>query len=720
MAELPRYRRDRLLPAVSPGFDSAALREGARASETLSRAMDRVSQTAFGVAEQQAKIEGIEYGAANAPTIQQLREAQQRGESIEDLLPGDTFSVFGQNARSAALDYINTSVQTEARKSISDVQLRFEQGQIDLPGLQTELSTIEDQYSDIINQFSPNEAAKFRAQIALTGNSVYLSAAKQQIASAKRETDARLQIGVDEMINSVDAFVSAGNITNDQGEVITVDDRLGVLRSEIEKFGDQTGSATTKRAMLNRFDARVKDAQTNAVVEQFEELETLEEKRAFAENFEEQTGFKFDAVDSRRIRKSFEADIDADIRANEAATKELRKEISGTTKSATTVLIKGGDPGEDRVTQIVAQAEMSQDPELIQDAQELVVLRSAMLTMRKMPPSMLQSEINDMRSGISGIGGEGLDTELEVKIIESAEKLLTNITTQAGKDPLSLGIEAGHIKYKALDYTSLDSLAQSIGARTDDAIRVAGIYGVEAKYLTDEEAADLSGRIERMTPAERAGFAMSMQDMPNAVFGQLSAKGSNVFAMASAIGDPQIAEKIFDGQFRLSEKMVNVATRPDIVKIAEDENIFSVYGAEDASTILDAALAHYASTTTSPDEFDKGDFKKSLKAVTGGIGEINGSYVELPRGVENDDFESFMDRFPEQLVTHFGGIKGATPKQAAEFIQESKLKSIGTNRYIVLQESGAPVMRDDGQPFVINFEDDEVIQNFNILTGKIM
>jgi hypothetical protein len=712
MAELPRYRRDGLLSAVSPSFDSAALRQSARSSETLTRAMDRVSQMAFQAAGEQAKIEGIEYGAANAPTIQQLKEAQQRGESLENLLPGDTFSIFGQNARSAALDYINTSLQTQARKSISDLSLQFEQGSIDLPKMQESLATIEDTYSAIIQEFSPTESAKFRAQISLTGNSVYLAASKKQMAEAKRENDINLEMGVDEMINSVDAFVQAGHLKNDQGEIITVDNRLDVLRQEIEKFGNQTTPAT-KRGMLSRFDAKVKDAKTNAVVSQFSELETLEEKKAFAENFEEQTGFTFNPTDTRSIRKSFEAEIASEISANDAAFRELKKQIQGTTRSASTVLVQGGDPGEERVTAILLQAEMSGDPGIIKDAKDLVVLRSAILPMRKMPPIYLQNEINQMRQGIDGIGGEGVDSELETKIIESAEKLLTNIQSQAEKDPLSLGAELGHIRVEELDFSSPDALVASINARGKSALRVAGIYGVETKYLTDEEAAFLSGRLNKMTPIEKSGFAMAMQDAPNGLFAQLSGKGANVFAMAVAIGDSKISEQIFDGELRLKEKLVNVAVRADIIKYATEENIFSIYGAEDAATIVDASLAHYAATTTSPDAFDKSEFKDSLMAVTGGIGSVNGSYVELPRNVDEDKFESFMDRFPPELVDHFGGIRGASIDEAVEFIQRSKLKSIGTNRYIVLQESGAPVMREDGEPFVINFGDDTLLGFLN-------
>ena len=375
--------------------------------------------------------------------------------------------------------------------------------------------------------------------------------------------------------------------------------------------------------------------------------------------------------------------------------------------------MQGGDPGEERVTAILLQAEMSGDPGIIKDAKDLVVLRSAILPMRKMPPIYLQNEINQMRQGIDGIGGEGVDSELETKIIESAEKLLTNIQSQAEKDPLSLGAELGHIRVEELDFSSPDALVASINARGKSALRVAGIYGVETKYLTDEEAAFLSGRLNKMTPIEKSGFAMAMQDAPNGLFAQLSGKGANVFAMAAAIGDSKISEQIFDGELRLKEKLVNVAVRADIIKYATEENIFSIYGAEDAATIVDASLAHYAATTTSPDAFDKSEFKDSLMAVTGGIGSVNGSYVELPRNVDEDKFESFMDRFPPELVDHFGGIRGASIDEAVEFIQRSKLKSIGTNRYIVLQESGAPVMREDGEPFVINFGDDTLLGFLN-------
>ncbi len=153
---------------------------------------------------------------------------------------------------------------------------------------------------------------------------------------------------------------------------------------------------------------------------------------------------------------------------------------------------------------------------------------------------------------------------------------------------------------------------------------------------------------------------------------------------------------------------------------AADDIIGDVYGAEDRKTVIDSALAHYAATTTTPDKFDKDDFENSVNAVTGGIGEINGGLVELPRGVDGDDFESFMDRFPASLVTHFGGVKGASAEEAAEYIQERKVKSIGTGKYIVLHDNGVPVMREDGQPFVITWGGDEVNQAYSLLTGKIL
>ena len=266
MAELPRYRRDRLLPAVSPGFDSAALREGARASETLSRAMDRVSQSAFAVAEQQAKIEGIEYGAANAPTVEQLAIAKASGKDLEDLLPGDTFSVFGSQARSVALEMIGVNMEKQARESITQLQVGYESGTITLPQMQSQLATIEDSYASVLEDVSPAAAAKFRASISQSGNAAFLTAAKAESAKFKADTEATFIGYIDQKISDVNNIVSAGGTMSPDGTFISVDEHISVLREQITNAGLMLDDPTLTQTKLTALEKAVNTAKVNAVV----------------------------------------------------------------------------------------------------------------------------------------------------------------------------------------------------------------------------------------------------------------------------------------------------------------------------------------------------------------------------------------------------------------------------------------------------------------------
>lgn len=261
MAELPRYRRDGLLSAVSPGFEGVGLREAARASETLTRAMDRVSQMAFQVAGEQAKIEGIEYGAANAPTVEQLAKAKEQGKDIKEILPGDTFSIFGQAARATAIDMLTSTMETQARESIVGIQTRYELGQIDLAGMQENLTTIEDTYSAILSDIDPVAASRFRATIGLAGNSAFLSAAKSKVKADKKAMETQLAVGVQAMIDSVPTIVDAGVTQANDGSIVTPNDSINVLRAQIQKFGSQIENGDTFiRENLRILDQRYNEA----------------------------------------------------------------------------------------------------------------------------------------------------------------------------------------------------------------------------------------------------------------------------------------------------------------------------------------------------------------------------------------------------------------------------------------------------------------------------
>ena len=115
-------------------------------------------------AEGQAKIEGAEYGAENAPTPQQIEDAKSSGKELE--LPGDKFSVYG-TARSAALTAVYDDVTLAAKKSILQDLTDYEKQNLDPAMLQDEFNTLIDGYAATFDEASPALARKFRADMGI-------------------------------------------------------------------------------------------------------------------------------------------------------------------------------------------------------------------------------------------------------------------------------------------------------------------------------------------------------------------------------------------------------------------------------------------------------------------------------------------------------------------------------------------------------------------------
>ena len=266
MAELPRYRRDGLLTAVAPQIQGVGLQESARSSQALSQAMDRVANFALKRMEQQAKIEGMQYGAANAPTPEQLAKAKASGQDIQDLLPGDQFTVFGSSARAVAIELITTNMEMQARESVTAAQSAFETGSLDLPGLQAELANIEDAYSSVLSKVSPVASAKFRASIGLVGNSAFLSAAKSQATQDRKDLEISYRLGVDSLISNVETIYRAGPTVDKNGGIITPNDKIAVLEAEIATAAQKIDDPAFYQTSVSKLQKAVTDAKVGIVM----------------------------------------------------------------------------------------------------------------------------------------------------------------------------------------------------------------------------------------------------------------------------------------------------------------------------------------------------------------------------------------------------------------------------------------------------------------------
>ena len=264
---MPRYQKAGVAISRMPTVSTIGLQEASRTSQVLSQSLDRLANFAFRQAEVEAKVEGVEYGATNAPTQQQLQHAISSGQDVQALVPGDKSTVFGQAARTTALDAIATDMELSARQSIATLQAQFENGDIDLPTLQMGMETMSTEHAGILRQISPLAAQKYTASVGIIANSAYLSAAKTQATRNRKDNEIRARAGVDQFIRDIPIYVRGGSTVDEAtGQTITPDMRIEAARKEIEILAMAIDDPNFYQTKINELEKAASDAKINVVM----------------------------------------------------------------------------------------------------------------------------------------------------------------------------------------------------------------------------------------------------------------------------------------------------------------------------------------------------------------------------------------------------------------------------------------------------------------------
>lgn len=286
----------------------------------------------------------------------------------------------------------------------------------------------------------------------------------------------------------------------------------------------------------------------------------------------------------------------------------------------------------------------------------------------------------------------------DVDQIAATIKANRKVEKFARTDGYAFGVRQGLIDNIPFD----PSDPESYKIKVDQAEFLSNHYGLPVSPLSDSEATAIGEAITKMTTPEKIQLAGTLSTSPE-VWGQVSKKQQRVFSLAGATGDVNLMATVFKGQDLIDGGLVKTPTPAEFLPVLND-TVEDIYGADDKQSVLQAAVAHYAATVEDPTVFDGSAFESSIEAVTGGIGEVNGFKIELPRGVSEDDFDDFIDSYTEETVARLGGVVGFTDAEAAERIQDSRIKSVGDNKYIVMVDGSSALFTKDGEPLIISFD----------------
>jgi len=187
MAESVRYqgRRVALQIPEARAFEAEATERGLN---QIQQSLNRM--TAFFSEQNQikAKVEGEEYGAANAPSMEQILAARQTGEELE--LPGNKNTLFGRAARQAAATVVSSELELAAHKEMNAAILDFETREANPAGLQDKLDAIILGYSSTFDETVPSMARSMRAKLALNAQTKYANYHSAYITNQKEKSKA--------------------------------------------------------------------------------------------------------------------------------------------------------------------------------------------------------------------------------------------------------------------------------------------------------------------------------------------------------------------------------------------------------------------------------------------------------------------------------------------------------------------------------------------------
>lgn len=252
---LPRYQNIGVSAGAGiSGIDFPNRGEATRGFDTLSSALNTMSEAFFGEAAIAATEEGKAYGAEKAPTQEQIRRSIETGTPIEPV--GDARTFFGKAARATSAQIAAIGVEAQAKLDLGKIEAGIKAGTIRANDVIPQVNALTQGYSTALRQFDPVMAGKLSAELAKDGNTLFLAASARAAAEAAATAKRDIEASADAKLKLIPYVIEGGDVAfvdRDTGNSInrSITDRIEVER----KIFEQT---------ISKLPAREQEAYRNA------------------------------------------------------------------------------------------------------------------------------------------------------------------------------------------------------------------------------------------------------------------------------------------------------------------------------------------------------------------------------------------------------------------------------------------------------------------------
>ena len=259
-----------------PGVRFTASEAAARSSSQLAQSLSRMQDFFLSQTQAKAKIEGAEYGALNAPTQKQIEDAVIKNEPLN--LPGDRTTIFGQAARTAALEatFDDLAYRIDAQQSLvlTGFEEDLESGTLnqkkikDLDPLElaSSLDAVTTGFASTLDEISPALARKLRAKGGLSANATWTAYAKKYENAVRQHLSEKWRLKTENEVKGLSAAISV--MTPEQAVGHVNNFVTTAKNGAITHIEGQTGIKTFLDSLTTSLTGSLTDAAIKLVLDQ--------------------------------------------------------------------------------------------------------------------------------------------------------------------------------------------------------------------------------------------------------------------------------------------------------------------------------------------------------------------------------------------------------------------------------------------------------------------
>lgn len=404
--------------------------------------------------------------------------------------------------------------------------------------------------------------------------------------------------------------------------------------------------------------------------------------------------------------------------------KEYRAEMTRDAKDLFTNIKSGGDkgftPAVSDLNILTRQLAVVDDADFKREVADYFTSQSAIAAFQNMAPADVESLMSTLRADASSgatVAQQQLMSDLQASQ-DARSKALAD-------DPLGYAASRGYAPPPpALDLSQPDSWSGTFQSlqKGVDVLKARGEVG-NISALRPEMLSQVTRVFDTATPGESVQLLGSMAqnlrpDTYKATLGKLYSSGNRAAATAGVLvaDNPAVAEGILRGQMLLKENPNLAPKKTDDNALAVDEKLptqaFAAGQEGSRQFLLESATARYADLShqagDTSGEFNDTRMQQAITEVTGGVVEMNGYSVIVPRyGMTQDDFDKRLSQLTDADLADVVATNGIAV-QARDVRDQARLRAVADGRYLV--EFGRPespmyATKKDGSAFVLDLRD---------------